>query len=79
MVVPRGNLPDLVKGIKRIGYKYNFNSVCFINLHGWISSLFHRKLRTDKIQNYKVAFIGLKTPIKKLQNQSILQFYFHLN
>lgn len=32
VVVPRGNLPELVKGIKRIGDKYNFNSVCYGHL-----------------------------------------------
>jgi len=29
MVVPRATLPQLVKGIKQIGDKYGFNSVCF--------------------------------------------------
>ncbi len=28
-VVPRAELPKLVKGIKEIGYKYNFKSVCY--------------------------------------------------
>lgn len=32
VVVPRGNLPELVKGIKNIGDKYNFNSVCYGHL-----------------------------------------------
>ena len=29
MVVPRAALPQLVKGIKQIGNKYGFSSVCF--------------------------------------------------
>lgn len=29
VVVPRGNLPGLIVGIKEIGRKYNFNSVCY--------------------------------------------------
>ena len=29
MVVPRATLPQLVKGIKEIGNKYGFDSVCF--------------------------------------------------
>lgn len=32
VVVPRGNLPALVKGIKEIGKKYGFNTVCFGHL-----------------------------------------------
>jgi glycolate oxidase len=28
-VVPRGHLPELIVGIKEIGKKYNFNTVCF--------------------------------------------------
>jgi len=28
-VVPRANLPQLIKGIKEIGSRYNFDSVCF--------------------------------------------------
>jgi glycolate oxidase len=32
VVVPRANLPDLVKGIKEIGSKFGFNSVCYGHL-----------------------------------------------
>jgi glycolate oxidase len=32
VVVPRANLPELVKGIKEIGKKYGFNSVCYGHL-----------------------------------------------
>lgn len=32
VVVPRSNLPKLIKGIKEIGVKYNFNTVCFGHL-----------------------------------------------
>lgn len=32
VVVPRSNLPKLIKGIKEIGIKYNFNTVCFGHL-----------------------------------------------
>ena len=28
-VVPRAHLPELIEGIKEIGKKYNFNTVCF--------------------------------------------------
>ena len=28
-VVPRNKLPDLIKGVKRIGKEYNFNSICY--------------------------------------------------
>ncbi|MCE7863075.1 MAG: FAD-binding protein [Bacteroidetes bacterium CHB5] len=32
VVVPRNNLPKLIKGIKEIGKQYNFNTVCFGHL-----------------------------------------------
>ncbi len=32
VVVPRGNLPKLIKGIKEIGKRYGFNTVCFGHL-----------------------------------------------
>jgi glycolate oxidase len=32
VVVPRANLPKLIKGIKEIGARYNFNTVCFGHL-----------------------------------------------
>lgn len=32
VVVPRNNLPKLIKGIKDIGKQYNFNTVCFGHL-----------------------------------------------
>lgn len=32
VVVPRGNLPKLIKGIKEIGKEYGFNTVCFGHL-----------------------------------------------
>ncbi len=32
VVVPRANLPKLISGIKEIGKKYNFNTVCFGHL-----------------------------------------------
>ena len=32
VVVPRGNLPKLIKGIKSIGQSYGFNSVCYGHL-----------------------------------------------
>lgn len=32
VVVPRGNLPQLIKGIKEIGKNYGFNTVCFGHL-----------------------------------------------
>lgn len=32
VVVPRGNLPKLIKGIKEIGKDYGFNTVCFGHL-----------------------------------------------
>jgi glycolate oxidase len=32
VVVPRANLPKLINGIKEIGKKYNFNTVCFGHL-----------------------------------------------
>ncbi|MBL7852226.1 MAG: FAD-binding protein [Cyclobacteriaceae bacterium] len=32
VVVPRGNLPKLIKGIKEIGKTYGFNTVCFGHL-----------------------------------------------
>jgi glycolate oxidase len=32
VVVPRGNLPKLTKGIKEIGKRYGFNTVCFGHL-----------------------------------------------
>jgi glycolate oxidase len=32
VVVPRGNLPKLISGIKEIGKKYGFNTVCFGHL-----------------------------------------------
>ncbi len=32
VVVPRGNLPKLITGIKEIGKKYGFNTVCFGHL-----------------------------------------------
>ncbi|MBX2915098.1 MAG: FAD-binding protein [Cyclobacteriaceae bacterium] len=32
VVVPRNNLPKLIKGIKEIGKRYNFNTVCFGHL-----------------------------------------------
>lgn len=32
VVVPRGNLPDLIVGIKDIGRKYGFNTVCYGHL-----------------------------------------------
>lgn len=32
VVVPRGNLPKLIKGIKEIGKSYGFNTVCFGHL-----------------------------------------------
>lgn len=32
VVVPRGNLPKLIKGIKEIGKNYGFNTVCFGHL-----------------------------------------------
>lgn len=32
VVVPRGNLPQLIAGIKEIGRKYGFNTVCFGHL-----------------------------------------------
>ena len=32
VVVPRANLPKLIKGIKEIGKTYNFNTVCFGHL-----------------------------------------------
>jgi glycolate oxidase len=32
VVVPRANLPKLITGIKEIGKKYNFNTVCFGHL-----------------------------------------------
>jgi glycolate oxidase len=31
-VVPRGNLPKLITGIKKIGKAYGFNTVCFGHL-----------------------------------------------
>jgi glycolate oxidase len=32
VVVPRANLPKLINGIKEIGKRYNFNTVCFGHL-----------------------------------------------
>jgi glycolate oxidase len=32
VVVPRGNMPQLIKGIKDIGKKYKFDTVCFGHL-----------------------------------------------
>jgi glycolate oxidase len=70
-VVPRAELPKLVKGVKEIGKRYNFKSVCYGHAgDGNIHMRFLQGELTDEQWNgdhIKNAIIELFTLCKKLK------------